>query len=718
MFRKLDLRTNYSSESDDLYKDFFLPTLTESVVYRRAVGFFSLGVLLNTPSALSRLVASEGRIELIFGKLVSPDDFEAIREGVSLPWNAEELPRFDRVVEEHGGSLLEYRIRVLAWLFTTGRLEMKVAIRPRGMFHQKIGLLEDKLGDVISFSGSMNETMSALDPRFNSEEITVFRSWADGQRDYVSNHATSFARLWSGETGSATVVCGIPEAVEEGLKFIAERFPGQPNPEDEEEKLRNFYERRAGRSLSKPTVPTTVHGTPFAMRPHQLEALRAWVSNGCNGILELATGSGKTMTAIYAATKTAESNAGIALVVAVPYQDLADQWCAELRQFNIHALRCYGSRSEWEPHVQAYLKRNRNDQREFVAIVVVNRTLKSDHFQTYAKQLDPDRLFFIGDECHHHGGSGYVEKLLPGARFRLGLSATPFHYLDEEANSRLRSVYSQSVYQYSLSDAVSQGVLTPYEYVPIPVELTAREALDYVDLSNQISRAFSAAKNDMAGPSGEKLKALLMRRARLVGAAENKLVELERLLDANRVEPHSLFYCSDGRTLVDEDDEPGGETHAVEIKQRHAVAQVLLRRGVRVSPFTSDEVRQQRRVILQQFKDGQIEAMVAIRCLDEGIDVPACRTAYLLASSRNPRQFIQRRGRILRRAPGKEKAVIYDFVVVMPSGSLEVEDSAADFLRNELSRVADFARNSLYPQRSILPLLPWLERYGLEHEAA
>lgn len=328
------------------------------------------------------------------------------------------------------------------------------------------------------------------------------------------------------------------------------------------------------------------------------------------------------------------------------------------------------------------------------------------------------RLFFIGDECHHHGGSGYVGKLVPGARFRLGLSATPFHYMDEEANERLRSVYSQSVYQYSLADAVREGVLTPYEYVPIPVELTTREALDYVDLSNQISRAFSAAKNDMASPSGEKLKALLMRRARLVGAAENKLVELERLLDAKKVERHSLFYCSDGRTLVDDDDENGSEPTAIEIKQRHAVAQVLMRRGVRVSPFTSDEARQQRREILRQFKDGQTEAMVAIRCLDEGIDVPACRTAYLLASSRNPRQFIQRRGRILRRAPGKEKALIYDFVVVMPSGQLEVEDSAADFLRNELGRVADFARNSLYPQSSILTLLPWLERYGLEHEAA
>ena len=201
-----------------------------------------------------------------------------------------------------------------------------------------------------------------------------------------------------------------------------------------------------------------------------------------------------------------------------------------------------------------------------------------------------------------------------------------------------------------------------------------------------------------------------MRRARLVGAAENKMVELERLLERRKVDRHSLFYCSDGRTIVDDDDDHAGGSSQAEMKQRHAVAQTLLRRGVSVSPFTSDENRWQRREILRRFKDGETEAMVAIRCLDEGIDVPACRTAYLIASSRNPRQFIQRRGRILRRSPGKNFATIFDFVVVMPEGHTAVEEKAGDFLKNELGRVADFARNSLYPASSIEPLLPWLSR--------
>jgi len=723
MFRKRNLKTNYTSEADNLYEDFFVPTLSEAVIYRRAVGFFSLGVLLNAPAAMSRIVNSGGRIELIFGKLVAPEDFEAIREGISQPWSYEELPEFETLIEQHAGSLLEFRIRLLAWLFAAGRLEMKVAVRPRGMFHQKIGILDDQLGDIITFSGSMNETMSALDPRFNSEEITVFKSWSEGQKEYVMSHVRAFATLWSGDTGSSTIICDVPEAIEEGLKFVVERFPDLPTSDAETKRMQIFFERRSGSSVSRPSVPAKVNGSDFAMRPHQIEALRAWSENGYNGILELATGAGKTITAIYAATRTIEANVGIALVVAVPFQDLADQWCNELRQFNIHPVRCYGSLAEWESIAQAYIRRNRGEQREFIAIVVVNKTLKTEHFQAFAAQLDPARLFFIGDECHHHGGRGYVGKLLPGARFRIGLSATPFHYLDAEVNQRLADVYDRSVFIYGLADAVRDKVLTPYEYVPIPVELTAKEAQDYLSLSDQIARLFAAVKNRKSGSDGDRLKMLLMRRARLIGAAENKMVELDKLLQRQKVQSHSLFYCSDGRTLVDADDDEYSDgfnyyPDQVEIKQRYAVAQALIRKGIRVSPFTSEENRRQRREILQQFKNGEIEAMVAIRCLDEGIDVPACRTAYLIASSRNPRQFIQRRGRILRRAPGKDQSTIYDFVVVMPEGHISSENAAVDFLRNELGRVADFARSSLYPASSINSLLPWLRKYGLEHEAA
>lgn len=720
MLRDIPLKTNYSSESDDLYSDFFRPALAESSRYRRAVGFFSLAVLLNAPAALSRIVEDDGKVELIFGKLVSPDDFDAIQAGVSDPWLNSDIPSFEAILNENPESLLEHRVRLLAWLFSAGRLEMKVAIRPLGMFHQKIGLLTDGNGDTVSFSGSMNETMSALDPRFNSEEITVFRSWEPGQAEYVSNHSAAFDKLWSGETGSKTVVTSIPEAIEAGLNFVSERFPEKPTANEEDEKVKAFIAQKVENHASKPRVPNTMHGQPFNMREHQLDALKAWAANGCNGILELATGAGKTITAIYGAVKTIEKNEGIALIVSVPYQDLADQWCKELEDFNIRPLRCYGSRGEWEPSLRAYLKRNRLEQREFLPIVVVNRTLTSPHFQSCLSELDSQRIFFIGDECHHHGAEGFEGKLAPGARFRIGLSATPFHYLDEERNERLRQVYDRSVYEYTLADAVRDKVLTPYEYHPIPVELNDLETEEYLELSDQIARIFARAQNDKGGAAQQQLKSLLMRRSRLIGAAANKLPALEELLTSEqKVEPYSLFYCGDGRTQLEIDDVEDYTTAAddLSIKQRHAVTRLLSRLGVKVSPFTSEENRKQRREILSRFRDGETEALVAIRCLDEGIDVPACRTAFLIASSRNPRQFVQRRGRILRRSPGKDYAKIYDFVVVLPESSISSKTEASDFLKNELGRVADFARGSMYPASSIEPLMPWLRKYALEHLA-
>ncbi len=718
MFRKLNLCDSYDSEVDDIYSDFFIPTLSQSINYRRAVGYFSLGVLLGAPKAMSQIVNNEGSVKLIFGKLTSSEDFDAIQRGMVDPFEANDFPDFETIIEQNAGSLLEYRIRLLAWLFSNKRLEMKVALRPNGLFHQKIGFMEDGYGDFVSFSGSMNETVSALDPRYNSEEITVFRSWSEGQKNYVDTHKRRFQKLWSGETGSSTIVCSLPEVIAEGLNLVSERFPEKPSTQEETELVKLFLRKKTDKKRVNPQVPAHINGAEFSMREHQLKALRAWSENRYNGILELATGAGKTITAIYGATKTIEANEGISLVIAVPYQDLADQWCKELRQFNINAVQCYSSKQSWEPTVNSYLRRNRDQQREFIALVVVNKTLKTDAFQNSVNQLDMSRTFFIGDECHHHGSKSFVGKLLPKAKFRIGLSATPFHYLDDEANERLRSVYDRSVFKYDLANAVEDGVLTPYEYVPVPVELTATETQDYVELSDQIARIYSASKNSINGAGEEKLKALLMRRARLVGAAENKINVLENLLIENKVDKHSLFYCSDGKTLVTDDDDAQNDENTTELKQRHAVAKLLMKKGVSVSPFTSEENRRQRREILSKFKNGETEALVAIRCLDEGIDVPACQTAYLIASSRNPRQFIQRRGRILRRAPGKEKATIYDLVVVMPEGHIYSENRAVDFLRNELGRVADFARNSMYPASSIEPLIPWLQKYDLEHLAA
>ena len=716
MLKGLGLNFSYTSEDDDLFDDFFVPALSNSVEYKRAVGYFSLGVLLNTPSAMDQIVEKNGKIKILFGQVVSEADFEAIKTGLEYNFPEDTIPNFTEILERADNSLLTYRVRLLAYLFSMGQLEIKVAFRKRGLFHQKIGIMIDESSNIVTFNGSMNETESALNPEFNSEEITVFKSWNSGQIQYVQNHCDNFDKLWSNNSSSATYVCDLPEVISENLNIIS-RQPGfVPSLEQERNLIAEFLQRTDTRSRTTPRVPTHLFNQIFKMREHQIDALRCWKENGYNGILELATGTGKTITAIFAATKIAERNAGISLIVSVPYVNLADQWCEELKLFNIHALKCYGLQKDWYSKLSSYCERNDTNQDEFIAIVVVNKTLKNEAFQKQINKFDMDRTFFIGDECHHHGSASFNDKVPADARFKLGLSATPFHYMDEDANFRLKEIYGDTVYSYSLYQAIENNVLTPYEYHPIPVELTTDEAEEYYKITDKIGKMVASSGLPI-GDENEHLKSLLMRRARLVGTATNKLTELQKLISQKPVPNHSLFYCSDGSTSSDEQDlldDSDGPTEN-EVKQRTLVGRLLRSKGVTASPFTATETQSQRREILNMFKAGDIKSLIAIKCLDEGIDVPACSTAYILASSRNPRQFIQRRGRILRKSEGKEKAIIYDFVAVLPQNGYEDNTKDVDFFKNELARVADFATHSINPLTALKPLHKLLKKYDLFH---
>ena len=243
MLRDLDLNISYTSEEDDIYEDFFIPVLANSIEYKRAVGYFSIGVLLNSPVAMSKIVENKGTIQILFSKIVSNDDFIAIKEGLNYSFEKNGLPSFIEIVEANDDSLLQYRIRLLAYLFTTKRLEMKIALRRQGMFHQKTGIMLDQYGNSVSFSGSMNETVSALDPERNSEEITVFKSWDAGQEPFVAKHLKDFDKLWANNSSSATHVCDLPEIIQSDLNIISQQNDFKPSIAEERRLLDDFLNK-------------------------------------------------------------------------------------------------------------------------------------------------------------------------------------------------------------------------------------------------------------------------------------------------------------------------------------------------------------------------------------------------------------------------------------------------------------------------------------------
>jgi superfamily II DNA or RNA helicase len=409
--------------------------------------------------------------------------------------------------------------------------------------------------------------------------------------------------------------------------------------------------------------------------------------------------------------KLSEAIDGLACVIAVPYQNLADQWVEILSVFNIYPIRAYVSKTNWESKLREMVHELTMGTRKFAAVVVVNRTLKSTEFQDCLRQMSGKKLMWVGDECHHHTSKAYEGFLPEHARFRIGLSATPQHYIDEERNERLNEYYGETVFRYTLRQAIEDKVLTPYIYFPHLVELTPTESEDFISLSEQIGRLMARQEASKAVGENTQLTALLMRRARLVGSAANKMPALRSTIADVKPLPHTLFYCGDG-TVETDDDDASNENGT---RQVEAVSMLLHKAGWDVSRFTSRESRKDRDSILENFRLSIIDGMVAIRCLDEGIDVPACSTAYILASSRDPRQFVQRRGRILRRSPGKEIATIHDFIVVLPENAVDEAGYAKRLIRSELARVAEFSSLSDNRADAYEVLAPILRKYDLEH---
>jgi superfamily II DNA or RNA helicase len=419
----------------------------------------------------------------------------------------------------------------------------------------------------------------------------------------------------------------------------------------------------------------------------------------------MATGTGKTITSLVAASRLAELQDGrLLLIVAAPYQHLVDQWVKELRAFGVTPIRAYQSRTTWTDTVVAQLTEFAGGARDVVAIVTTHATLAGEHFRRILDRIDGSLAMLIADEVHHLGAPHLQGGLPSRIRARLGLSATPVRWYDEEGTEALTRYFTGGVvFEYGLQEAIENGYLCEYYYVPHVVSLTDEEAEEYVAISSAIGKRLANGGSTERGQNGlrggdtdllgdEVLKQLLFKRARLVGTAENKLSMLRSLVERSGELEHALVYCSDGSVETEE----GDETR----RQLRAVTQLLgSELGMRVHQFTYEEDQETRERLLTEFDSGNLQALVAIRCLDEGVDVPATQTAFILASSSNPRQFVQRRGRILRPHEGKEYAVIHDFVVAPPQSMRSPELSEAfdverNLLRKELERVSTFAASA------------------------
>lgn len=428
-------------------------------------------------------------------------------------------------------------------------------------------------------------------------------------------------------------------------------------------------------------------------RDYQQTAIQRWIQSDGQGILHMATGTGKTVTALLAASRVAASiDRGLFLVITVPYQHLVDQWAEELEEFGVNPVRAYQSRKNWQPHLERELLEFNHGTRSLSVVVTTHRTLSMEPAQqTIGRSQGP--MMLIADEVHHLGAEQMRQGLSQEFELRLGLSATPERWYDDAGTQVLRQYFGETVFEYGLAEAIENGALCEYYYIPHIVELDAEELEEYKRLTAKIGRLSGAQSDDVTLEDNPALQQALFKRARLVGTARRKLDILEDLLNQEQEVSHTLVYCSDGSTGIESGE---GQRHVDATTER-----IREECGLNVDRFTARESQADREQLLEGFESRDIDVLTSIRCLDEGVDVPATRTAYILASTSNPRQYVQRRGRILRTHPGKDFAVIHDFITVPSVNGRPAFLSGSEFdierrlIKKELERVSMFADTAL-----------------------
>lgn len=698
MLRDLRLSSSYRSDRNSLLSDFYIPCLSESTLYRRAVGYFTTDSLAAAAKGLYKVIQHRGQVRIVASPVLTKDDVDAIRAGYKRREEVVEESLLRNFSPESLSAAAKERLGFIAWLIGEARLDIKIALveneRGFGIYHEKIGIFSDESDNHVVFTGSANESIGGLVSNF--ESIEVYCSWKDDDAGRVMSKIEDFDSLWTNCTSNLHVY-EFPEALKRRLLTLR---PAQMP-------TRDLFDPVEATPLedSFPVIPGDV-----AIREYQKKAVEKWFETGGKGIWRMATGTGKTITALALVTQLArllrENGRPLFVVVVCPYKHLVSQWASEAKRFNISPIKCFESKLVWSPLLNELISASNEGHLPFLAAITTNATLQTRAFQEVLGRVKTP-LLLIGDEVHNLGAASLSASLPQNAAYRLGLSATPERWFDDAGTNILIQYFGQVIYELTLSEAIQLGALCKYDYYPHVVEFDGKELDDYLDLTHQIWQVVGAESGELTDETDNpRLKLLLIQRARLIASARNKLPALEATVD--RRSKYNLFYCGDGRVQY----EPAGD----DIRQVNAVVHMLGRQlGMSAHSYTAETYLDERSDLRTRFAAGQLQGLVAIRCLDEGVDIPETRRAYVLASSTNPKQFIQRRGRILRKAPGKDLAEIHDFLVVPPArvGTDEFFATERGLFRRELERVVLFARLADNGPQALRTLLPLRERYQL-----
>lgn len=671
----------------DLVSDFYVPLLSNSIRYDRGVGYFSSGWLRKVSEGMVLFAANGGQARIVASPILDQDDWEALHTGHVAREDALLREVIARNIHDLSTTLEEDTLSALAWMIADEIITFKLAMPQNklagGDYHTKLGIFYDQDGNHLAFNGSPNESIRGT---INAETITTFASWnTSALKPYIRGIISYFENLWANNNGNIRVF-ELPEAAREQILQL--RTHSRPYPEPEWIKARRLKEKGEDYKVG-PHIPSYL-----TLRDYQEDAISAWFDNDCCGLFEMATGTGKTKTALAAAVRLSEREDRIILLISSPFTHLVTQWADEVDEFGFRFLVIPGNHQSWQDVLANELLDFQAGYVDKFAILTTHDTFSNPQLWELLEQKQLP-IMFIADEVHELGAEKRQLGLRESYLYRLGLSATPYRYFDDEGTNTLFSFFKGTVFEFSLADAIPE-YLTPYNYYPHFVELSGDELQNYLEMTRKITRrAVMASSED----DEEILELYLILRQQIIINAAAKYSCLSDILKNLPDLKHTLVYCS-----------PEQIDFAQEVLNTQKIIQ---------HRFTFEESLAEREKLLASFASGQHQVLVAMKCLDQGVDVPATKNAIIMASTGNPKQFIQRRGRVLRNYPGKDKASIYDIIVVPTlSGNLDPETLTMErnILRKELRRYNEFASLALNSTHALNIIAPIKRKYRLRED--
>jgi superfamily II DNA or RNA helicase len=721
MLKKVDWSENrdYKTGSDNEPLQFYIDSLCNSQSFDLLLGYFSSAAIHVLSVGFANFIYSGGNMRMVINNVLSEQDKQAIENGQSgnvadISLHLKNIKSLKYTLDEYG----KHFFNCFAWLIDKKRIQIKI-IKPKngkGISHYKSGIFSDG-ENKVGFKASCNFTAYGL--LENLEELDCFMSWENGRSNkWINSQTNYFDEIFEERADFVEYL-----KVDDILVAIKNEF-GDKNiqelliQENEllEKKLNSNFNPKIKKSIKKATEKLEKYEEaersprfPFTegAREYQKLAYELWKKKDSKGIFAMATGTGKTITSLNCLLEEYNKNPDkiYQALILVPTLTLVNQWDDESKRFNFNNVIKVSSKNLWENELSTLLSAAKRIPTSFI-IVSTYASFTRERFNKYLKLL-PKETLFIADEAHNIGASSILEKLsLIPSEMRIGLSATPKRVYDEEGSSAMEKYFEDSepyTYNFSMERAIEEGILCRYDYHPHIVKLNTEELERYIEITKRIAKCImgNTDENEKKG----KLEKLLHQRKQIIHKAENKLTKTITILKERfRIEKnlkYTFIYVPEGNIFeINEDGSEGVDN--IKIINQYTREIGRIDKSIYVNQFISG--MKDRDEVLEQFKAGKIHVIASMKCLDEGVDIPRAEHAIFCSSTGNPRQFIQRRGRILRKHDDKHYAVIHDLVVIpdISKSSLDSDtfNTERNLVKKELERVMYFASLSRNPDET------------------